>query len=94
MMAWGFVHTSDYARVEWTYSPTSGDADGLRASKPKHAREGMNGKAISVMRRRSVREREAFPITCLSRLMVISTEARRVYPDLVCHPKRPCSVML
>ena len=36
------LHGSDYARVEWTHSLTSGDADGLRTSKPKHAVEGMN----------------------------------------------------
>jgi hypothetical protein len=50
--------------------------------------------AVSVVRRRSVRERKASPITRFSRLMAASTRARRVYPDVFCQTIRPCFWML
>ena len=37
------LHGSDCARIECIRSPNSSDADGLRASKLKHAVQGMNG---------------------------------------------------
>ena len=50
--------------------------------------------AVSDMRRWSVRERSASPITRFRRLIADSAKARQVYPDRFCQPMRPRSAML
>src|SRR5829696_3977046 len=49
--------------------------------------------STSVARPSSVCEHSPSPITRLYRLIAVSARARVVYPDALCHPMRPCSVM-
>ena len=87
----GLLYGSDYVRIECTCSLTSGDADGLRPPGSSMRLRARTAIAISVWRRRSVREHSASPITRFRRLMAVSTKARGLYPDRFCEPVRPCS---